>query len=52
METCPRLRSRHTKSLEMVPDTSLINTQQYKLCFKSKGKQLREKISALSYISV
>ena len=40
------------KTLKMVLDTSLLNTQQYKVCIKGKGKQFREKSSALPYTSV
>ena len=40
------------KTLKMVLDTSLINTQQYKVCIKSKVEQSREKSSTLPYTSV
>ena len=40
------------KTLKMVLDTSLLNTQQYKACIKGKVEQSRERSSALSYISV
>ena len=40
------------KTLKMVLDTSLLNTQQYKLCIKGKVEQSRERSSALPYISV
>ena len=40
------------KTLKMVLDTSLLNTQQYKVRIKSKVEQSREKISALPYTSV
>ena len=40
------------KTLKMVLDTSLLNTQQYKVCIKSKVEQSREKSSALAYILV
>ena len=35
------------KALKMVLDTSLLNTQQYKVCIKSKVAQSREKSCAL-----
>ena len=40
------------KTLKMVLDTVLLNTQQYKVCIKGKAEQSRERSSALSYISV
>ena len=40
------------KTLKMVLDTSLLNTQQYKVRIKGKVEQSREKSSALSYTSV
>ena len=40
------------KTLKMVLDTSLLNTQQYKVRIKSKVEQFRERSSALSYTSV
>ena len=40
------------KTLKMVLDTSLLNTQQYKVCIKGKMEQFRERSSALSYTSV
>ena len=40
------------KTLKMVLDTSLLNTQQYKICIKSKVEQSRERSSALPYTSV
>ena len=40
------------KTLKMVLDTSLLNTQQYKVRIKAKMEQSREKSSALSYTSV
>ena len=40
------------KTQNMVLDTSLLNTQQYKVCIKSKVEQSREKSSTLPYISV
>ena len=36
----------------MVRDTSLLNTQQYKVCIKGKMEQSKERSSALPYISV
>ena len=35
------------KTLKIVLDTSLLNTQQYKVCIKGKVEQSREKSSAL-----
>ena len=40
------------KTLKMVLDTSLLNTQQYKVCIKGKVEQSRKKSSTLPYISV
>ena len=40
------------KTLKMVLDTSLLNTQQYKVRIKAKVKQSRERSSALPYTSV
>ena len=40
------------KTLKMVQDTSLLNTQQYKVRIKGKVKQSRERSSALPYTSV
>ena len=40
------------KTLKMVLDTSLLNTQQYKVRIKGKVGQSRERSSALPYISV
>ena len=40
------------KALKMVLDTSLLNTQQYKVRIKGKVGQYRERRSALPYISV
>ena len=37
------------KTLKMVLDTSFLNTQQYKVCIKSKVKQSRERRSTLPY---
>ena len=45
-------RSRHTKDLEMVLDTSLLNTQQYKVRTKGKVEQSRERSSASPYTSL
>ena len=39
-------------TLKMVLDTSLLNTQQYKVRIESKVEQTREKSSALPYTSV
>ena len=36
----------------MVLDTSLLNTQQYKVRIKGKEEQSRERSSELTYISV
>ena len=40
------------KTLKMVFDTSLLNTQQYKVEIKGKVEQSMERSSALPYISV
>ena len=40
------------KTLKMVLDTSLLNTQQYKLYIKGKVEQSRERSKALSYTSM
>ena len=40
------------KTLKMVLDTSLLNTQQYKVRIKGKVEQSRERSSALPYSSV
>ena len=40
------------KTLEMVLNTSLLSTQQYKIRIKGKVKQSREKSSAIPYTSV
>ena len=40
------------KTLKMVLDTSLLNTQQYKVCIKGKVEQSRERSSIFPYISV
>ena len=40
------------KTLKMLLDTSLLNTQQYKVRIKGKVEQSREGSSALPYISV
>ena len=40
------------KTLKMVLDTSLLNTQQYKVYIKGKVEQSMERSSALSYILV
>ena len=40
------------KTLKMVLDTSLLNTQQYKVRIKGKVEQYREMSSALPYTSV
>ena len=39
-------------TLKMVLYTSLLNTQQYKVCIKGKVEQSRERSSALIYICV
>ena len=39
-------------TLKMALDTSLLNTQQYKVCIKGKVKQSRERSSALPYTLV
>ena len=40
------------KTLKMVLDTSLLNTQQYKVCIKGKVEKSRERSSVLPYTSV
>ena len=40
------------KTLKTVLDNSLLNTQHYKVRIKGKVEQLKEKNSALLYISV
>ena len=40
------------KTLKMVLDTSLLNTQQYKVRIKGKVEQSRKRSSAFPYISV
>ena len=40
------------KTLKMVLDTSLLNTQQYKVCIKGKVEPSREGSSTLSYSSM
>ena len=45
-------RSRHTKDFKMVLDTSLLNTQQYKVQIKGKVKHSRERTSAPQHIGV
>ena len=40
------------KTLKIVLDASLLNTQQYKVYIKSKVEQSRERSSALPYTSV
>ena len=40
------------KTLKMVLDTSLINTQHYKVSIKGKVEQSKERSSALPYTSV
>ena len=40
-------RSNHTKDLKMVLDTSLFNTQPYKVCINGDVEQSRERSSAL-----
>ena len=40
------------KTLKMVLDTSLLNTQQYKVCIEGKVEQSRERSSALPYTLV
>ena len=40
------------KTLKMVLDTSLFNTQQYKVRIKCKVEQSRKRSSALTYTSV
>ena len=40
------------KTCKMLLDTSLFNTQQYKVCIKSKVDQSRERSSAFAYSSL
>ena len=40
------------KTLKMVIDTTLLNTQQYKVVIKGKVEQSRERSSALPYTSM
>ena len=40
------------KTLKIVHDTSLLNSQQYKVRIEGKVEQSRERTSALSYTSV
>ena len=40
------------KTLKMILDTFLVNTQQYKVCIKGKLEQSRERSSTLPYTSV
>ena len=40
------------KTLKMVLDTSLLNTQHYKVCIKGKVEQSRERSTALPYTLV
>ena len=40
------------KTLKIVLDTSLLNTQQYKVSIKGKVEQFRERSNALPYNSV
>ena len=40
------------KTLKMVLDTSLLNTQHYKVCIKGKVEQSRERSWALPYTTV
>ena len=42
----------NSKTLKMVLDTSLLNTQQYKVCIKGKVEKSRERSSALPDTSV
>ena len=45
-------RSRHVNDFKMVLDTSLLNTQHYKVRIKGKGEQSREWSNAFLYSSV
>ena len=40
------------KTQKIVLDTSLLNTQDYKVCIKGKVKQSRERSNSFSYTSV
>ena len=50
--TVGRVRSRHAKDFKIVLDTSLFNTQPYKVRIKGKVEQSRERSGALPYTSV
>ena len=45
-------RSCHTKDFKNGTDTSLLNTQQYKVLIKGKTEQFRERSSALPYTTL
>ena len=53
-EICVQSPSRHTKDFKKkkILDTSLLNTQQYKVGIKGKVEQSRESSSALPYALV
>ena len=40
------------KTLKMVLDTSLLNTQQYKVCVKGEVEQFRDRSSTRPYTSL
>ena len=40
------------KTFKMVLDTSLLNTQSYKVCIKAKVEQSRERSSGIPYTSM
>ena len=50
--TWVQYRSGHTKDFKMVLDTSLLNTQYYKVRIKGKVEQSRERSGALTYTSM
>ena len=52
LEDLGSIPGRIIKILKIVVDTSLINTQQYKVRIKGKVEQSRERSSALPYTSV
>ena len=46
------IRKYTSQALKMAHDTSLLNTQQYKVRIKGKAEQSRERSSGFSYTSV
>ena len=51
-DLCSNLGCAILKTLKMILDTSLFNTQQYKVRIKGKVEQSRERSSALLYTTV